>query len=227
MKIGVFGDSFADKSYQFSKSPAIWYNFLKNHNHTVECFAEAGSSILFSAELIKKHFQNYDLVIWCLTTPGRFSLPHIVNNRSYHITTANDICTNKDSEVITKHKICVDYLKYIFDWETENLINKSLVAYLQNECGNLLIIPCFPPPLDVEFNLYKLCEWEADFYFPGKSIPEIYQKYQDLRPGHITVDNQRILAELINQQLTPGVFQTSYTNFINPQLPIDKIFQKL
>lgn len=227
MKIGVFGDSYAEKNYQDSSTPIIWYSFLKNYNHTVECFGESGSSILFSAELIKKHYQNYDLVIWCLTTPGRFSLPHTVNDRSYHVTTANDTCTSKDFEIITKHKVCVEYLKYIFDWESENLVSKSLVLYLQSVCKNLLIVPCFPPPLNADFNLYKLCEWEADFYFPGQSIPEIYQKYQDLRPGHITEENQKILAELINDKLTPGIFQTDYSNFIQPTLPIDKVFQKL
>jgi hypothetical protein len=227
MKIGVFGDSYADKSFLRSDSPSIWYNFLKTeYNHTIECFGEGGSSILFSAELIKKHAQNYDLIIWCVTTPGRFSLPHANGDRSYHVTTANDKCKSNDIEVITKHKICIDYLKYIFNWDTENLVSKALISFIQQEYPNLLIIPCFPPPLGAEFNLYKLCSWESNFYFPNQEIPEIYKNYYDMRPGHITVDNQKILAKLINDNLSPGIFQTSYSNFVQPQIPLEQVFKK-
>lgn len=228
MKIGVFGDSYAEKKYQHFAEPVIWYNFLNTeYGHTVECFGESGSSILFSAELIKQHSKNYDLNIWCVTTPGRFSLPHKIGDGSFHITTASDRCPSNDIELITKHKICTDYLKYIFDWTTENLVSKALVSFIQQECPNLLIIPCFPPPLEAEFNLYNLCEQETNFYFPNQSIPEVYEKYIDLRPGHLTVNNQKILAKLINDNLISGVFQTSYSNFVQPQISINNAFKKI
>lgn len=228
MKIGVFGDSYAEKSYQFAETPSIWYNFLHTeYGHNVECFGEGGSSIMFSAELIRQYANNYDLAIWCLTTPGRFSFTKANENRSYHVTTAWDRCNSNDVDLNKKHEVCIDYLKYVFDWDTENLIGKSLVSYLQLQFPNLMIIPCFPPPLSATFNLYELCEQEAQHYLPGQKIYEIYKTYRDLRPGHITVDNQKILAKLINNQLTPGVFQTSYNNFVKPLLPIDKVFLKL
>jgi hypothetical protein len=228
MKIGVFGDSFADKSYTNGQASKIWYNFLQNeHGHTVNCLGEAGSSIVFSTKLIKQYASDYDLVIWCLTTPGRFSLSHTVKDRTVHITNAQQQCDFSDVEIQKKHSVCIDYLKYIFDWETENLIGCSLVQYLQNLYQHIMIIPCFPPPLNAKFNLYSLCQWEANFYFPGKSIPEIYKSYQDLRPGHITQENQKILAELLNQNLKPGVFQTSYDNFVPPTQLLQQTFKKL
>jgi hypothetical protein len=75
--------------------------------------------------------------------------------------------------------------------------------------------------------LYTLCEQEADYYFPGKTIPEIYQFYHDLRPGHITSENQKILAELINKNLSPGIFQASYDDFIKPTQPLHVTFKPL
>lgn len=228
MKIGVFGDSYADKRYVTSDVPCIWYNFLAtDHNHSIDCFGESGSSILFSAELIVEKFKDYDLVIWCLTTPGRFSLPNKINGRNYHVTTAWDQCQSKDLEIIKKHSVCIDYLKYIFEWKTENFIGKALVHHVRDLCQNVMIMPCFPPPLDARFNLYNLCETEAQHYFPARTIPEIYKTYQDLRPGHITVENQKILAELVVQNLGPGVFETSYENFITPTQSIDQVFRPL
>jgi hypothetical protein len=229
MKIAVFGDSFADKSHADSQD-AIWYNFLQHeHGHEVTCWGEAGSSILFSAELIQKHARDYDLAIWCLTTPGRFSLPHNFHDsdRHVHVTAAWSQCLIDNIEIRKKHAACIDYLKYIFDWDTENFVGRAVVSYVQQQNPNLMVIPCFPPPLDTKFNLYTLCEWEAGFYFPGKTIPDIYQRYHDLRPGHISRQNQRLLADLISKELKPGVFQTSYENFQAPSQPMEEVFARL
>jgi hypothetical protein len=226
MKIGIFGDSYCDKSRLTNKEPIVWYNFLKTeYGHDIDCFGEWGSSILFSAKLIKEHATKYDLVIWCVTTPGRFSFPNSSSDRAYNITTSWDECHTDDPDLAKKHQVCLDYLKYVFDWETENLVGESVVKHIQNLFGNIMVIPCFPPPLSAEFNLYKVCENEADVYFPGKKIHEIYEDYLDTRAGHLTLENHKILARLINDNLKPGVFQTSYDNFVKPTLPLDKIFK--
>lgn len=228
MKIGVFGDSYCDKLYTADDTDRIWYRFLKtNLDCELDCYGEGGSSILFSARLIEKHARDYDLVIWCLTTPGRFSFPTNSNhNRSYHVTTAWDAVITDDLDLIKKHQTCVDYLKYIFDWNTENFVGRSIVNYIQTQFSNIMIIPCFPAPLSAEFNLYKVCEQEANHYFPGLELHEIYKDYRDVRPGHITIDNHKILAELIQKDLKPGVFQTDYANFVKPSSPLDRVFIK-
>jgi len=219
LNIGVFGDSYAEKK----SSSTIWYRLLQDkHGHTVESFGEGGSSINFSARLINQLAKNYDLVIWCVTTPGRFSFQ--VDRDQHHVTTAWDKYQGNNIEVKKKHQTCISYLKYVFDWEEENFVGRSVVSYITKQHNNIMIIPCFPPPLNSEFNLYTLCEKEAQTYFPGKTIPEIYQKYHDLRPGHISDENQKILAQLINDNLQPGVFQTNYDYFVKPSLPLEKVF---
>ena len=224
MKIGVFGDSFADRSYNQSDSSVIWYQYLKEQ-HAIDCFGEGGSSILFSANLITQMANNYDLIIWCVTTPGRFSLPCQTNNHTYHITTAQDECTLTDIEIRKKHKVCVDYLKYIFDWDTENFVGQAVVSYVMSLYKNIMVIPCFPSPFPLKFNLYQLSKQETEYFFPGMDIPEIYQQYNDQRPGHISSENQQILANLIEQNLQPGFFQTSYDNFVKPTQPFNTLFQ--
>ena len=48
MKIGVFGDSFAD-----AKLTDCWFNLLaSDHGHTVKSFGLGGTSIMYSAKLV-------------------------------------------------------------------------------------------------------------------------------------------------------------------------------
>jgi len=221
VKIGVFGDSFVDKR----SNKHIWFNILQHkHNHKVESWGEAGSSIEFSAQLIDQKAQDYDLVIWCVTTPGRFSF--CVDGKSYHVATAQDVCQEQQLEVKLKHQACTQWLKYVFEWDQGNFVGQALVSYLLNKHKNLMLIPCFVPPLSAEFNLYAIAEKEAQFYFPGKTLPEVYEKYMELRQGHISNENQMILADLINQNLKPGLFQTGYENFVNPTVELSECFIK-
>lgn len=228
MKIGVFGDSYACNGYTDTVNPKIWFNFLiKNHGHQVWSFGESGSSIMFSAKLIQQHASEYDLVIWCLTTPGRFSFPQFIVNRfPLHISSVDQQIHSDNAEINKIHQACIDYLKYVFDWDTENLIGTSVVNYICHMHKNVMVIPCFPAPLAAEFNLYNLCEKETQHYFPGKTLLEVYQHYNDMRPGHLSPANHEILAHLINEQLEPGIFQTNYSNFVDPDLPLDKAFTK-
>jgi hypothetical protein len=222
MKIGVFGDSFADKTW----SDTIWWQQLKTtYNHEVTCFGECGSSLLFSARQIQESAQNFDLVIWALTSPSRISFEF--NNRWHHVCSTTQTCRSSSVYVKQKFQVAQDYLAHLHDWDDANLIGKSLVCYLQSIFQNILILPCFEPPLSSQFNLYKLCEWESQFYFPNKTIPEIYDEYQDLRAGHLTEQNHRILARLINNNLKPGVFVADYNNFEQPTDPFSKCFSKL
>ena len=59
MKIGVFGDSFADKNAE-----KIWWQFLQNYGHEVTCFGESGSSIVWSAKQIINAKNDFNFIIW-------------------------------------------------------------------------------------------------------------------------------------------------------------------
>ena len=221
MRIAVFGDSFAARQ----SAPQIWWQVLKTFGHEVDCYGEPGSSIGFSARLIEQHAKNYDLAIWCVTTPGRFSI-----ETSQGLVHTSGRIHSDNVEVSAIGEAVESYRKYLFDWDTENLAGKALVAYLELRFKNILVIPSFPPPIythpdPIGFNLYILSEQEAKAYFPGKTLPEIYEKYHDLRPAHLTHVNNYRLAELINQNLKPGLFQTSYENFDHPTDLLENVFE--
>jgi len=121
----------------------------------------------------------------------------------------------------------VDYWQSdLLDWGNEKIAGKALVHYVNDVCKNVMVIPCFRDPLECDFNLFDLSRREAEFYFGPKDAEQFYAKYQDLRPGHLTITNQRILAEEIKTTLEPGIFQTDYSKFSDPETPMNQAFKK-
>lgn len=220
MRIAVFGDSFAPK---FSPN-WVWWKQLRQFGHEVTCYGESGSSINFSAQLINQNANSYDINIWCLTTVGRFSVK--VNDQWIHLTT-----NSRNISIFNEHIIdAVDsYHKYLFDWSNEIFTATAIVEYLCNKFKNILVVPCFSIPLFIDqehFNLFTVSEREAANYFPNQSLSDIYNHYNDIRAAHLSKENNKVLAQLINDNLQPGVFSVDYNEFVSPEESVDTLFQK-
>jgi len=231
MKLGIFGDSFVEKEHL--SNPITWYNHLKTeYGHEVDCFGESSSSILFSAKLIDQYAPRYDLVIWALTVPGRYSCYSFINKKNYHFSSSNGVVITDDATIEKKFNVYCDYLKYMHDDRDENFVGQSIVSHITTKHKNILVVPCFPNPTTTDFNLHKIFNLyavstkEAQHYFPNRSIVDIYREYQDIRPGHFTADNHRILSKSININLQPGLFQTDINNFVSPTVPLEQAFKK-
>jgi hypothetical protein len=227
MKIAVFGDSYAEKN----AGTTAWWQVLKKHGHQVTSYGDSGSSINFSAKLILETHQNFDFVIWCMTTPGRFSIELPGHDKVFHTTrvmnhtgakVSNNVPAGINPEIIDA---CQLYLKYVFDPNFENLIGKALANYFLQLIPNLMIIPCFLPPLQTDFNLYELCTRELQQIFSNKELNEIYQSWSDIRICHLTTKNNQILAEIVANNLKSGIFSTDYSNFSFDNITIDQLVQ--
>jgi hypothetical protein len=223
MNIGVFGDSYAERYWD-----KIWWKYLETeHGHTVTCFGQGGSSIMWSAKQIEQHAHKFDFIIWCLTCPGRFSFQMTEHTYIHSTSVSNNLDHyNLTADVKKKMQVSQDYLKYVYNSHEENISGCAMAHYFMQRYPNLMIIPCFIDPLTTEFNLYTLCEHELQHFFPDKKVWEVYQDYDDVRPGHLTDVNHHILAQLINNNLVPGIFQTRYTNFKIPAVPQDQVVTK-
>lgn len=228
MKIGVFGDSFAD-----SKGKPIWWRYLASlHDHDVTSFGEDGSSLIFSAKKILENHQDYEFVIWCVTSSNRITVWHRANYTeiSVHVTGRHHQ-THPDPEIQHKIDVTEQYLLHAWDGVDEEFASRCIIEYVRTRVKNLLIIPCFPAPIfdgpdSAGFNLFTLCQRETDFYFPNIPLGDLYDLYSDNRSGHFTDQTQRKLAELISASLAPGIFSASYGDFPAPVEPRDQIFRK-
>lgn len=210
MRIGVFGDSYAGPG-------ALWPRLLQDYGHECTVYGESGSSIWYSVRLLQKHAQDHDFLIWCATTPGRISLetkevppPH---NRVHWRWIAP--MTTKYKDVRRLQEIFQDYYLHLVDIEEDNLLYSSLIYRLMTIYPNLMVIPCFPPPLKMEFNLWDLCCYELRPCFDDEQQWRTwYKDYVDIRPGHFTPENHTRLAREIHDNLKPGIFQTTYDKFV-------------
>lgn len=212
MNIGVFGDSYAAPC-----DLPTWCTYLQDHGHECTAYGEGGSSIWYSVRLLQKHAAKHDFLIWCATMPGRLSLetseippPH---NR-VHWRWISPI-TTQFQDVKRLQEIFRDYYKHFVDIEEDNLLYSSLVYRLMTLYPNLMVIPCFPPPLKMPFTLWDLCCYEIQPCFDDATQARFWWKtHADNRPNHFTTDNHAILAQLIHENLKPGIFQTTLDKFV-------------
>lgn len=85
LKIGVFGDSFADINpiERITSTNMSWMMWLeKLSNYTVSSFGKSGTSIWFSYKEFLKQKDEFDLIIFCYSDPDRW----------FNINNYNDCC---------------------------------------------------------------------------------------------------------------------------------------
>lgn len=211
MKIGVFGDSFAD-----STAEHIWWRYLQDHyDHQVKSFGQNGSSLGFSVECMENHAREFDKLIWCVTTVNRISIWH--QDRIYHSTGTFKIRPTGDAILDRKINVIHQYLTEAFDFHFQEILGHALVHFMLDKYPNLMIVPSFSTPVyfmkEHKFNLYDLCRKEAACIFPDQDLDHVVGGEKDKREGHLTNTNQRILARLINDYLDARIFCTDYGNF--------------
>jgi hypothetical protein len=216
MKIGVFGDSFADKTCR-----DIWWQYLENiYGHDVTCFGEGGSSLSFSVDLIDYYHDQFDYLIWCATSVNRISFWY--KDIAYHNTGTFKPLLTGNTVLDNKRSIIHQYLTEVFDCHFQEILGHALIHFMLQKYPKLIVIPCFSTPVYFMqhhgFNLYKLCEMETECFFPTHDTFSIINSDQDQRQGHLTVTNQKILAQLIQEDLMANtvshIFSTSYDNFV-------------
>lgn len=96
MKIGVFGDSYADVVYDMRDS--CWPKIVADSLVAKADFhAQSGTSMWTAYELFKRHYKQYDVIIFSFTTPSRWpALPKELRGREFNIGySKNDEFLNK------------------------------------------------------------------------------------------------------------------------------------
>lgn len=222
MKIGIFGDSFADRHLTQS-----WWNLLQTrHGHQVRSFGEDASSIFFSARILDIYANQFDLVIWALTESDRHTV--MLDRDFLHLGPGGYKSSNPDADrTVMKrlHTIYQQHLKYIFDRGETNFVATNIIENLRNRHTNVLILPCFFNPLHQDFCLYKISEKESNHYLGIQDLAQIWRRHEDLRQGHLLPRNHEILCDLLQDNLEPGIFQADLDLFVAEDGPVHQYFQ--
>ena len=222
MKIGIFGDSFADRQARTG-----WWHTLKHFGHDVTSFGESGSSIDFSAGLLWTHAEEFDHIIWCVTNVNRVSFYH--DDRALHVTNAWDDDLS-DAQARRRQDIAKQYLSNVFEPHGHEVIAHLAIKAALDRYSNLMIIPCFATPIyfmqPVGFNLYDLSTREAQYYFPGSQLVDIFRTHQDRRACHFTNTWNAVLANEIMQALMrhQRILDLDPDMFPAPLDPVQEVF---
>lgn len=95
MKIGVFGDSFADRSPYNPESPFTedesWMNCIESAGHKITTYGKTGTSTFWSFRQFLAHHEQFDHIIFCYSSLHRIHhLPEGLEDLSF-LTSPDDL----------------------------------------------------------------------------------------------------------------------------------------
>jgi len=230
MKIGIFGDSFADP---FKNNPTkSWIDILAE-NYDIACFGHRGTSLYFSAKLLEENYSKFDKCVMMVTHPGRIEFP-----REIEKLLLNEIadCPNMFSRHITSHgqadlkfknfkelgksktanayKAAMDFYTYLHDEEKESYIHNIIVKYLKDKFPNLILLRISSatnlPNMPIsDISIMETNKWGAFKFQPGFG-------FNECRNCHLTEANNVILGNKIVDMLQGKHVDLKITDFVHP-----------
>ena len=220
MKIAIFGDSFADDIMHKEQGYDTWVEILrKKYYPDLVCYGTCGSSLYYSYNLLKKHYQDYDKIIFIATGPGRMSLPdyieepkhpflfsrlrHFAGIRNIELTLKESDKFNFSPVVIQALEAAVMYYKYLYDDNKEQIMHKLLIEDISRTLPDVLF-------LDSQ-QLVNISKYEIQAC--GLSFPYLNENFFDRRRCHLTKRNNEILAEKMHQWIEGTPISLLTTDF--------------
>lgn len=129
MKIGIFGDSFADNSGHLTPGGPGWSNMIKDEYADVNCHALSGSSMWYSRNLFLDHYKNYDVIIFSFTSNNRWpNLPKHLQGRAWNIGYQEDQSQDDFLDIINP------YFWEVFPNELTSYINSAIHREVVDLC---------------------------------------------------------------------------------------------
>ncbi len=155
MKIGIYGDSFAE-TYPQSKHFA-WFNLLTHYipNARIKSYGKAGTSVFYSYKLFLQTYQTFDVVIFLVTDPNRYTKPMIIDGNDLYPHSIRQIELMLANESISKQdKILLENLRNyyisIIDEEFNAFANELMLQKIETLHKKVIFFPCFPNAMSTE-----------------------------------------------------------------------------
>ena len=240
MKIGVFGDSFANLKLRENPTPT-WVDIL-NEKYNVTNFGESGSNLYYSVNKFKEEQHRFDKIIIVVTVPGRLQLPNWIEtlgNTNYRYATNLSNVENQldrwhnlntfdkdhlkiNSNLIKAFEAARDYFIYLDNKLYNNFIQKLMIEEVLRCRSDTIMIPVDVysfgdgSTMTTLSDIYKkeLQAWnENDHSIHNKMIDEAII---DVRNCHLTVENNVILAEKVEEWLNGSPVEIKLDDFVTP-----------
>jgi hypothetical protein len=108
MKIGVFGDSFADRNPYNPESPFTedesWIADMENAGHKITTYGKTGTSTWYSFQQFMAHHEQFDHIVFCYSSLHRIHhLPEGLEDLSF-LTTPDELYALRRNKGLSKQQ---------------------------------------------------------------------------------------------------------------------------
>lgn len=216
MRIGIFGDSFADRMAYNADSPfkedESWIKCLEDVGHSVVTYGKTGTSTWYSFQQFLAHYEQFDHIVFCYSSLHRIHhLPEGLENLSF-LRTPDDLYALRRHKSLSRQqelemvRILTGHVPNIslpFDtWIKQKIFNDvNLMCFNKNiKLVNLLT---FDDREDKNANIllesrHGDCLYNL-FNISKKELPSMGTV--DNRWCHLSKENNRILSDVIFKSL--------------------------
>lgn len=217
MKIGVFGDSFADRAIP----PALteqgyvdesWMQCLENQGHHVECYGLSSTSTWYSFEQFLILHEYMDAIVFVYSHPVRvhnMPKPYVTfagfAERPIDLLTGNHMYQNFSSEdqenIITIIKSATLTANPGFNSFVQHKIFEEVNKLCREK--NIKLVNILPFEDKNSIKNYELSSAHGDCLFD--LLPVVYREMEvkgyDSRQCHLSLENNTILGKVIDESL--------------------------
>lgn len=231
MKIGIFGDSFADDynlwPSHFEGVGPSWIDYIRDQNIAVDNYASGGSGLYYSYEKFISSFQKYDRIIFLVSTPGRITITkdgeygHWFNLRQVE----NELAACFEYEKKVRLNAIYNYFKYVKNDKFDNLVQDLLIERILKTHNKILMIPSFEwSRIKGSIPFMTIPEFEASFWNLPEAIPS-GQDLVDARKCHMCEENNLIVGEEMVNWIKTDKFNLDPKKFKTPTRKFEHYFR--
>lgn len=226
MKIGIFGDSFADIR-KYNSTPN-WIDLLKERYNKVQSFGLVGTNLYYSMKIFINQYKNFDKNIFVITSPyriwaNRFSISPQSRQFFQGIDSIEaridfEKKNNKDPQSLyTNIKILEAvqvYYSYIQNIEEENYKHRLMIKEILSLDPNTLLVPCYNTSMpNIDVGLFNIFEKENAAW----GIDDTTTVRYDTRNCHMTAENNAILSQKMISCIENNIaFSLNIDDYVTP-----------
>jgi hypothetical protein len=226
MKVGIYGDSYADP-VKNNNTPS-WIDILMQRYSRSFSHGYASTNLFYSFREFNKYHKNYDKNIVLVTDPFRiwadrfdvsppsFQFMSGISNTEDKIEWMKKHCKNEDQQRrnIKILESALVYYAYIQNSNEELLKQQLIIDKILSLNPDTLVIPCFSVSIPgVNIGLENIFRKENEAW----GIDFTKDKFKDARNCHMTAENNVILANKIIEHLEGRTqFDLNIDDFVTP-----------
>jgi hypothetical protein len=233
MKIGIFGDSFADDytiwTQHFTDVGPSWIDVLREQDILIENHAAGGSGLYYSYEKFICNFEKYDKIVFAVTNPGRIYLSHNGNYGHWHSLSQVEMKLKQCVEYEEKIKLTAvhDYFKYVKNEKYDNLVHDLMIEHMIEKHQCILMIPSFEySRIQNKLPLSAVTEFEAAFWKLPTAFFGLNTMWADARKCHMCEENNLMFGHEVLNWVRNGQFNFDAKKFKTPTRPREHYFRK-